>query len=503
MHLPLRRVLACAATAALAAGGLALTSVPAATAAPAKPLVDDFNGDGYRDVVLNLHFHSTSTRHLSGAAMVLYGSPTGLSSTNRKLITQNTAGVPGTAESVDWFGHASTSGDFDGDGYADLAVSAPREGYESGGTTWTDAGTVTLLWGGPKGLTSYGGTTVKLGTPTVDRQLVGIDLASGDFNGDGKRDLVVGNGRGGEAGTLLLGPFTRTGSAASARPLGVSTGTPNYAETMLATGDLTGDGVTDLLVSWDGGTLDPTHGIHVLRGGSGGLTDIGLLKDASGKQINHRQGERLATGDLDRDGHDDVVVPQPFVNNFKGEFLVVYGGTNGQDPARGPVHFDQDTPGVLDTNSDAGSDHFGKAVAVGDVNGDGYQDVIAGSPTENHSNLSDPGKVHVLRGGPGGLTGSGATAFTQNTPGVPGESIRDGNFGTSTKATDVNGDGRADALTGVFTVHPDASDGYVGGLWSLPGSASGITATGSKAFKPTSLGFADDDVFYVGETFNR
>ncbi|WP_369246108.1 FG-GAP-like repeat-containing protein [Streptomyces sp. R41] len=503
MHLPLRRVLACAATAALAAGGLALTTSPEATAAPAQQLADDFNGDGYRDVVLNLPFHSTSTRHLSGAAMVLYGSASGLSSTHRKLITQNTAGVPGTAESVDWFGHASTTGDFDGDGYADLAVSAPREGYVSGDTTWTDAGQVTLIWGGPDGLTHHGGTTVKLGTPTADRQLVGIDLASGDFNGDGKRDLVVGNGRGGEAGTLLLGPFTRTGSAASRKPLGVATGTPYYAETMLATGDLTGDGVTDLLVSWDTGTLDTTQGIHVLRGGSGGLTDIGVLKDAGGSQINHRESERLAIGDLDRDGRDDVVVPQPFALDHKGEFLVVYGGTNGQDPARKPVHFSQDTPGVPDSNSDVGSDHFGKQVAVGDVNADGYLDVIATSPGENHSNLSDPGKVTVLRGGPGGLTGSGATAFTQNTPGVPGESIRYGGFGSSAKATDVNGDGRADALIGVFTVHPGGADGYTGGLWAFPGSATGTTATGSKAFPPTSLGFADTSMFEVGKSFNR
>ncbi|MFC7264970.1 FG-GAP-like repeat-containing protein [Streptomyces lutosisoli] len=503
MHLPLRRVLACAATAALAVGGLAATAGHAATAAPAKRLVDDFNGDGYGDVVLDLRLYSTSTLNKSGAVTVLYGSASGLSSTHRKLITESTAGVPGTAESTDWFGTATTTGDFDGDGYADLAVSAPGEDYTAGGTSWKDAGQVKLIWGGPNGLTFHGATTVKLGTPAVQGLLAGNDLASGDFNGDGKRDLAVGNGRGGEAGSVLLGPIDRTGTPASRKPLGVDTGEPSYADTMLATGDVTGDGVTDLLVSWDTGTLDPTNKIHVLRGGAAGFTDAGYLRDSAGNPLNHRQSERLAIGDLDRDGHDDVVVPQPFALDHKGEFLVVYGGTNGQDPNRKPVHFSQDTPGVPDTNSDVGSDHFGKQVTVGDVDADGYPDVIATSPDENHSNLADPGKVTVLRGGPGGLTGSGATAFTQNTPGVPGEAIRYGGFGMSAKVTDVNGDGRADALIGVFTVHPGGADGYTGGLWVLPGGATGTTATGSKAFPPTSLGFTDTSTFEVGASFNR
>ncbi|MFD4551710.1 FG-GAP-like repeat-containing protein [Streptomyces sp. NPDC058466] len=503
MHLPLRRVLACAATAALAGGGLVATSAPAATAAPAKRLVDDFNGDGYGDVVLNLRLYSTATLDKSGAVLVLYGSPSGLSRTHRKLITESTAGVPGTAESADWFGEATTTGDFDGDGYADLAVSAPGEDYTSGATSWKEAGQVKLIWGGPNGLTQHGATTVKLGTPAVQGLLAGMDLASGDFNGDGKRDLAVGNGRGGEAGSVLFGPIDRTGAPASRKPLGLDTGEPHYADTMLATGDLTGDGLTDLLVSWDTGTLKSTHGIHLLRGGAGGFTNAGYLKDANGATIDHRESERLATGDLDRDGHDDVIVPQPFALGHKGEFLVVYGAANGQDPARKPVHFSQDTPGVPDTNSDGGSDHFGKQVAVGDVDADGYPDVIATSPDENHSQLTNPGKVTVLRGGPGGLTGTGATAFTQNTPGVPGSSIGEGGFGMGAKATDVNGDGRADALIGVHAVDEVGVSSHAGGLWVLPGSATGTTATGSKGFTPVDLGLPRDGYLYVGWSFNR
>ncbi|GGN84571.1 hypothetical protein GCM10011579_074640 [Streptomyces albiflavescens] len=502
MHLPLRRVLACAATAALAAGGLAATSAHAAAAAPAKRLVDDFNGDGYGDVVLNLPFHSPLTRNKSGAVMVLYGSASGLSSSHRKLITQNTAGVPGTAESTDWFGHATTTGDFDGDGYADLAVSAYGEDYSAGGTSWSNVGQVTMIWGGPDGLTYHGATTVELGTPAVQSLLAGQDLASGDFNGDGKRDLAVGYGHGGEAGSVLFGPIDRTGTPASRKPLGL-TGLPSSADVMLAPGDLTGDGVTDLLVSWDTMTLGNTDKIHVLRGGVDGFTDIGYLKNSSGAQLYHRQGERLVTGDIDKDGHDDVIVPQPFMVDHKGEFLVVYGGANGQDPTRKPLHIDQDTPGVPDTNSDAGVDNFGAQLAVADVNGDGYPDVIAASPNENHSHLTDAGKVTVLPGGPDGVTGRGATAFTQNTSGVPGSALQYGGFGAGIKATDVNGDGRTDTLIGVNGVDATGISAHTGGLWMLPGSATGTTATGSKAFSPTGLGLPGDADLYLGQSFNR
>lgn len=502
MHLPLRRVLACAATAALAAGGLTLTSAPAALAAPAQRLTADFNGDGYGDVVLDLPFHQAATRNKSGAVMVLHGSASGLSGTHRKLITQNTTGVPGTAESTDWFGHATTTGDFDGDGYTDLAVSAPGEDYVSGDTSWKDVGQVTMVWGGPDGLTAHGATTVKLGAPAVQGQLAGIDLASGDFNGDGKRDLAVADGRGGEAGQVLLGPFTRTGAPASRGPLGV-TGLPAFADTMLATGDVTGDGITDVLVSWDTMTLGSTNKIYILRGGADGFTNIGYLKDEIGRALNHREGERLALGDLDGDGHDDIVVPQPFALGYKGEFLVVHGAANGQDTTREPEHFNQDTPGVPDTNSDAGGDNFGQQVAVGDVNGDGHLDVIAASPAENHSHLTNAGKVTILPGGPDGVTGRGSTAFTQNTSGVPGSAIESGEFGHGLKAADVNGDGRDDALVGVFAVDATGVDHHTGGLWALPGGSAGVTATGSKALTPGSLGLPADGFLEIGSSFNR
>jgi hypothetical protein len=98
------------------------------------------------------------------------------------------------------------------------------------------------------------------------------------------------------------------------------------------------------------------------------------------------------------------------------------------------------------------------------------------------------------------VTGRGSTAFTQNTPGVPGSAVADGGFGAGAKVTDVHGDGHGDAMIGVYAIDEAGVGNHTGGLWTLPGSA---TATGSKAFTATSLGLPADGFLSIGQSFNR
>ncbi|MEU0177102.1 hypothetical protein ABZ178_27735 [Streptomyces massasporeus] len=95
---------------------------------------------------------------------VLYGAKSGLSASRRSVITQNAAGVPGTAETEDRFDAATATADLNRDGYADLVVGAPNEDTTRG----RDAGTVSVLWGGKNGLTS-GTDLPATSTRTADR----------------------------------------------------------------------------------------------------------------------------------------------------------------------------------------------------------------------------------------------------------------------------------------------------------------------------------------------
>jgi hypothetical protein len=170
-----------------ASPGWAQTSQP--TAAPAAVEVRaDFNHDGADDLAIGAPFERVAGLVAAGAAHVLYGSASGLTGTGSQVWTQDSPGVPDTAESGDNFGVALASGDFDHDGFADLAVGAPLESV--GGVTL--AGAVSILPGSASGLTSVGGRlfTQVGGAPEPDDRR-GFPLAAGDFNGNGVTDLAV------------------------------------------------------------------------------------------------------------------------------------------------------------------------------------------------------------------------------------------------------------------------------------------------------------------------
>ncbi|WP_327344398.1 VCBS repeat-containing protein [Streptomyces europaeiscabiei] len=156
-------------------------SIGPAAAAPAK-YADDFNGDGYRD---NAVFSYGTETYFSkgGGVLVTFGTANG-PGTKTQFIDQASAGVPGADETDDFFGEIRTAADFNKDGYGDLVVSANGENVGK----YKDNGTVTVLWGGKKGLS--GGTTVPFKGPKgVSGEA--RDFATGDFNGDGSQDLAL------------------------------------------------------------------------------------------------------------------------------------------------------------------------------------------------------------------------------------------------------------------------------------------------------------------------
>lgn len=141
-----------AATFLLTAGAGLLTAPAAHAGVPGSTRADDrncdFDGDGYDDVLVGAPGATVGGKRGAGLVTVQYGSAKGIGTTRAAVIGQNTAGVPGGAETGDAFGQAVATGDLDGDGYDDAIVGVPGEDIG----TLADTGGALILWGSPKGL---------------------------------------------------------------------------------------------------------------------------------------------------------------------------------------------------------------------------------------------------------------------------------------------------------------------------------------------------------------
>ncbi|MGW3985508.1 FG-GAP-like repeat-containing protein [Streptomyces sp. NPDC004830] len=434
-----------------------LTTAGPASAAPSR-LSGDFNGDGYRDFAAGAPCADVGSASCAGAVVVLYGSSSGVSAARKAVITQDSAGVPGTAEAGDLFGSALAAGDLDRDGYSDLVVGASNEsvGDRDG------VGSGTVLWGGKSGLTS--GKSLPQPSTLAEYGNFSRGIATGDFDGDGDTDVTLT----GQSHTRLYnGPFTRTSGPVS----NVRVGEVGTTFEVIA-GDLTGDGTAERVYPFN------------VDGDTGGQINwfrwTGMTYEMA--ELTHADGYAGAIGDINRDGFGDLVLGDASDltpgGHQGGRITVWYGGPNGPDPAQQPTVVHQDTAGV--PGAGEADDAFGSAVSTGDINGDGYADVVVSAPGEDVGTARDAGSVTVLFGSASGLrTATGVKSYTQNTAGVPGTAEAGDRFGSSLGLTDVTKDGKADLAVGV------SGENDTGGLWTLRGSASGLTTSGAQSITAT------------------
>jgi hypothetical protein len=469
--------------AAIAVAGVVVAPMNAsaadARAAAAKPRTD-FNGDGYADVTVAAPGAKVNGHAGAGYVAVVYGSAKGAAASRKQVISQDTPGIPGAAETYDRYGDSLAAGDLNGDGYADLVVGAPGEGV--GDVTY--AGTLAVVWGSAEGLS--GGTAVATGT--ADAHL-DVTTALGDFDGDGHLDLATGD-------RILYGPFDRTTGAARTSGLALDS---DYFTDDLAAADVDHDGITDLVGlihdHSDDDTADPDakHRRAVyLHGTKDGPAAPVTLRNPDGTLF--RGGESLGLGDVNKDGYADLVIGRP--NDGSGESTsvdpqlkggqvgVVYGSAGGPDTSR-TTNVTQNTPGV--PGASEWGDGFGRGISVADVNGDGYADVSAGSPTEMLGSVYGAGQVTVLRGGASGLTGTGAVSFNQDTANVPGTAERNDFFGSGTALVDTDHDGRAELYAGA-----SGENGFDGAVWAFRNPGTGPVASGSVSFGAGTLGTVAD-----------
>ena len=440
-----------------------LTALPAspALAAPSG-LAGDFNGDGYRDVAMGAMGADVGSVQGAGAVVVLYGTSSGISAVKKTVITQNSTGVPGAAESDDRFGSSLAAGDLNGDGYADLVVGSEFEaiGDREG------VGSVTVLWGGSGGLS--GGALLPQPAGLPEWGGYGAAVATGDFDGDGKTDVTAtGQGR----VHLYRGTFTRAGVPLSHTDVG-ELGGAYEAIAGNINGDKAAERVYPFLV-----TGDERGQIGYFRHDPGTMDHP--ESDYALTDLPNADGENGTIGDVNGDGYGDLILgdytdPRTGVTGGHkgGQISVWYGGPNGPDPAQKPTVIHQDTTGV--PGAGESDDVFGASVSVGDINGDKYADVVVGAPGEDLGSVQDAGSVTVLFGSAKGLTGTGAKSYTQETAGVPGGSEYMDRFGGSVRLVDFDKTGKADLVVG------SAYENGTGAVTTLRGTASGLTTSGAK-----------------------
>jgi len=375
----------------------------------------DLNGDGFDDLVLGAPNANHPTGATAGEVTIVYGSAT-LPASLVDLDTDGALSPLGETRIVaaSWgqaLGSALACGDFDADGFDDLFLGAPGAG--AGGQVVVVYGSATLP-GTRIDLALPGSATTLLADEP--QESLGASLASGDVDGDGFDDLVVGAPgatpfaphRGGKVyvvygnrvsrGAVLdLDTDEAIGLTGETRIFGERDG--DRAGTCVASGDLNGDGFDDVvlgasradaLFTTDRGAAYVVYGRADLRARridlSTTLDQVGPAGETRifGRLPNSWLGTDLATGDVDGDGFDDLLVSAAGVlgagDNFAvGELYVLYGSASLPSSIldlRNPAG----TYGETRITGTEEQGELGTSVALADVNGDGFDDLVLGAP---------------------------------------------------------------------------------------------------------------------------
>ncbi|GAA3802818.1 FG-GAP-like repeat-containing protein [Streptomyces phyllanthi] len=454
------------------------------------------------------------------------------------------AGAPGGTRASD------RNSDFNGDGYEDVLVGAP--GATVSGKK--GAGLVTVQYGSSSGIGTsrvarFSQSTAGVAGAAEVGDGFGKAVATGDLDGDGYDDAVVGIpgediGSVTDAGGVVvlwgsgsglsgsLSDWLETEEPTAGEQFGVGlaaahftddtpgdvlavldrydlelfayqSGTQNSLKKRstqrlsaqaepreilpksLTTGDYDGNGYADLVVSGLTVGDEPGDGWSVQL--SGHADGLAYERDFEG-------GPVAASGDINNDGYDDLVTGEPhgpddvYGEVWAGGVLVEYhGGPGGLSEE--PEWWTQASPGVPG-NPEVG-DGWGTDLSIADTNGDGYADVAVGAAGEDIGTVADAGAVWVLRGSADGISETGAKSWDQDSADIPGVPEKGDKWGAQVRLTDPNGDGRFGLLASA--PGENTGDGFI---WVLSAGSGGVTASGSWTYDAASLGAPSADAAF-------
>jgi hypothetical protein len=452
----------------LAASGLALAvlaapaaSVAGPTAARTSHVGGDFDGDGHPDIAIGApggnRVMVRYTDASPGGSHVVYLSP-------------NSASF----QTPSRFGSALAVGDFNGDGFSDLAVGAPTyTNPPTGGGVRETRGAVFVFHGTAHGLVA---NPLALKGPYNggDPFELGGALVATDVNGDGRSDLAV-TLWGADTGNIRIYHGSATGLGTTFQAL------DDFEATTLAFGDVNGDHHPELIA---GSTVDLDNSTDIFYGdvmiwhGTAGGIQAASPHKIRGDQVGvfRMFGNAVAAGDVNGDGFADVVVGAAYdrsegTHSSPGTIVLLTGSPHGLKASRHQRLNER----RLNAHWHDGNG-FGSSLAVIKVNGDHFADVVVGAERELVSGTGQAGAAYLVRGSGSGLTVHHAQRITQASPGIPGAVLHKARFGTAVWGANLNADHFGDVVVGV----PDtASSSRGGGFARIPGSSGGLHPAGA------------------------
>jgi hypothetical protein len=289
-----------------------------------------------------------------------------------------------------------TRSDFDGDGYADLAVSGTDVTIDAG----PYPGVVLILRGSPAGLTTAGVQRWTAANFGYEDEQFGVSLAAGDFDGDGYGDLAVGSG----------------------------------------------------LLSTVGGFGGNAGAVRIIYGSSRGLSQARSQQWSQsspgirgGSELGDGFGSALAAADFGRGGQDDLAIGVAGEGARSGAVNVLYGSRTGLTAA-GNQRWTQAGRGV--PGKRGAGEQFGLSLAAGHLAGGSRADLAIGVPGDRVGGATGAGSVNVLFGSAAGLTSRGAELWNQGSRGIKGLAETGDRFGQSVAVGHFRGRRTADLAVG-------------------------------------------------------
>ena len=497
----------------------------------------DFNGDGFDDLVISAPYADPGGKTSAGTAYVVFGSEEGIPANLKAsdLDGSNGFAIPGLA-TLNRSGRSSAIvGDMNGDGLDDLIIGAPYASTQGdnvgeayvifGSTSPFQASFDLATLNGSNGFTLYPlisqtPNTLSSGIePDTSEGGLGRSVNSaGDINGDGLEDIIIGspfvNSNAPRAGASYV-VFGTTSPFPATLDLSTLNGSNGFALTgppqpdsrfgraVSTAGDFNGDGFDDLIIGAPGGSYEAAGSVYIIFGKAGSFPAVfntSRLNGNNGFAIpgiipGGVLGRNLVStaGDVNGDGFADVIFAAPFADlegENSGQAYVLFGSNQPFSPS-----FDLATLNGSNGFALSGieGDRTGFAVSeAGDINGDGYGDLLIGAP-------STDGSTYVVFGSPNPFPANLDLSSLDGSNGLVLESVLDDYnvLGRGVSAAgDVNGDGIDDLIVGAPRANAggivDAGQAYViyGNLrpsLDLNGTAAGLNGTATFSGTPVVL----------------